>query len=44
MIPILNSLKVIVIVTISRLATTKRPAAIIASSLGYGYEIEEDDE
>jgi len=41
---VLNTIRVVVICAISRLAITKRPPAIIARSLGYGYEIEEDDE
>jgi len=41
---VLNSVKVLITVIVSRLAILKRPAAIIARCLGYGYDIGEDDD
>ena len=40
----LNSFTVVILCAISKLAIFKRTAALIARALGYGYDIEDDDE
>lgn len=41
---VLNSIQVLLSNTFSRLSIWKRPDAAAAVALGYGYDIEEDDE